>query len=309
MSDELDTELSKGIYVNVGGSWFKAFSEWNEATGGDKIGTFEVTSELLAKDPKLGRVGAIWKYHWFTTDGTFAVEKGKKPFRYVLVSGGYGGGSSGVSSSGPGGPGGRVLASDSGLFEKASYSISLGTGGVADTGNNHRNNPGTDSTVVGGAVSLTTSGQSHGATDVYFTGEVGPWGVSGKGGNGGGCAGSFGQNAGCGSVGQQEYGGGRAGCGCKPGDCYQCGGGCSGCASGHGPINGKGGGGGGGGACCNGGAGRGAGGGFIIAYEVAKMEPTFTSEAFLNDFEVPHDVDADLSTDFDDEIEDIFNAG
>jgi len=34
MSDSLDDGLAKGIYVNVGGSWYKAFSEWNDATGG-----------------------------------------------------------------------------------------------------------------------------------------------------------------------------------------------------------------------------------------------------------------------------------
>ena len=253
---------------------------YNKASGGDDVGTFIVTQELLDADPYLENVGAVWKYHHFVTSGTLDVTQSAQPFRYVLVGGGRGGGFTHATGGQSGGIGGRVKGSDDLSLSLGAHTVTLGEGGTTA----HTTGVmGADSTVAfEGSTILTTSGGASGKRDVYFTGRVGPWGVSGSGGPGGGCANSFGVHAGCGGLGQQDYGGAQGRCGCLPSACHECGGGCSGCASGHGVWHGHGGGGGAGGSCCNGGAGNGGRGGFIIAYRTAAMEARVMSDEMLN---------------------------
>lgn len=236
---------------------------FNSASGGDDVGTFVVTSALLASDPLLEGVGATWKYHHFLNSGTLTVDRALEPFRYVLVGGGYKGGE---WTNHQGGLGGKVVSSDSTIFtDNVSF-----TAGQGQYGSEGQRLGDVTSTISWDGNTVNTTAGNSGPYDVYMTGQEGPWGVSGRGGNGGYCGGSFGVNAGCGSLGDQDYGGAKGPCGCLPDPCYQCGGGCSGCASGHGVWNGHGGGGAGTGQCCSGAAGGAGGrGGFIVAYRIA----------------------------------------
>jgi len=124
MSGELDTELSKGIYVNVGGSWFKAFSEWNSATGG-----------TVTDVDNYNGTGQKWRVHTFTDSGTFTVTNAGKPFRVLVVGGGGGGNPSGQLDPGgiyigtASGGGGGVYASDSELLGVEAFPVKVGKGG------------------------------------------------------------------------------------------------------------------------------------------------------------------------------------
>ena len=301
------TRVAAGLWLIAKGSG-GAGSYFNNAIGGDAVGTFTVDASLLAADPLLEEVGAVWKWHHFTTSRDFTVLESQQPFRYVLVSGGGGGGSSGTTGAGKPGTGGRIAAGDALTLTVGTYTVTLGAGGAGNTGNTNNSIAGADSTVAdGGGVVLTTAGKATGKRNVHLTGQVGPWGVGGAGGGGGGCASSFGQRAGCGGVGDQDYGGGKANCGCASNPCTDCGGGCINCQSGHGVWHGHGGGGGGGGACCNGGAAAGGRGGFIVAYRVGEMMRSQPSADYIDSFteELP---DIDVSVDFDDDIAAVFDA-
>lgn len=255
------TSVGRGRSNNFGST--KTTTNWNSATGGDHEGSFIVTSDILSADPNFNEVGSTWKWHWFTSSGTFSVQDGPVPFRILLIGGGQAGRNSASSGSGSGGTGGRVLINNSASFSSGDVTVSLGNGGSPSGGG------GGASTLTqsGTTLSSANGGHSGGQLQHFLMGGSADY-VSGSGGSGGGCAGSFGQRAGCGSLGQQNAGGGRGGCGCQPGDCYQCGGGCINCSSGHGALNGYGGGGGGGGACCGSGAGSGGRGGFIVCYRI-----------------------------------------
>mgnify|MGYP000072885981 CR=1 FL=1 len=124
MSSELDTELAKGIYVNVGGSWFKAFTEFNEATGG-------TVSTYTKSD------GTKWKVHTFTSNDTFTVTKAARPFRVLLVGGGAGGsgynpsccGGSGCERGSTPGGGGNHYYNNSLSIGKGDFPVVVGGGG------------------------------------------------------------------------------------------------------------------------------------------------------------------------------------
>jgi len=109
----------KGIYVNVGGSWYMAFSEWNEATGGS-------VTEFTKSD------GSKWRRHTFTSNGTLTVKKNPKPFDLFACGGGGGGGGGGIADVGygglPGGSGGAYHLQNVDM-KKESVSITVGGGG------------------------------------------------------------------------------------------------------------------------------------------------------------------------------------
>ncbi len=267
--------------VNIAGRGESATTDafqlnYNEATGGDEVATFEVTQELLDADPLLGEVGAVWKYHWFKTNGTFTAKGNSQPFRYMMVGGGRAGGHSCNSGGGKGGAGGALVFDDAAVLPNGDIVFTQGNGGAANNNCANGNYAGTDSTLSGAATVTTTGGSTTGKAS-WLTGSL-DWGFGGKGGTGGGCANSFGVRAGCGTLGAQAWGAGKGACGGAANPCTDCGGGCVDCAPGHGALNGYGGGGGGSGACSGGGGGHGSKGGFIVAYQVAQMETPFVRE-------------------------------
>ena len=105
----------KTLYVNVGGSWFKAYEGWNSATGGTVTDVDDYNG-----------TGQKWRVHTFTSSGTFTVQVADQPFR-VLVGGGGGGGAGGGGAAGASGSGGRIWTSDA-------YSFQQGQAVAADIG-------------------------------------------------------------------------------------------------------------------------------------------------------------------------------
>jgi hypothetical protein len=249
---------------------------YNKASGGDEVATFEVTQELLDADPLLEEVGAVWKYHWFKANGTFTITSNPREFRYMMVGGGRAGGHSCNTGHGKGGPGGNLVFDDAAVLSIGDIVFTQGNGGTAQNNCANANYGGTDSTLSGTATVTTSGGITSGKAS-WLTGSL-DWGFGGQGGHGGSCANSFGVRAGCGGVGKQAWGAGKGSCGGANNPCTDCGGGCIDCAPGHGALNGYGGGGGGSGACGGGGGGHGAKGGFIVAYRVAVMETPFMRE-------------------------------
>ena len=149
-----------------------------------------------------------YKYHTFTSSGTFTVSKGSATVEYLVVAGGGGGG--GANSSGSGGRGGGgaggMLAGSS-VFSSGSYTVTIGAGGAGGAaGANHGSNGSNSS--ISGSVTITSLGGGYGAA---YTGTQ----IGGTGGSGGGSA--YNATGGSGTPGQGNNGGGNATGGCGGG--------------------------------------------------------------------------------------------
>ena len=132
-----------------------------------------------------------YKYHTFTSSGTFQVTSlASGSMEYMIVAGGAGG----AGGHGGGGGGGGLLENNAFTPSVASYSVSIGAGGAAKTSDGN-GSAGTDSTFN----SQTASGGGYG----------GGYGNSGgNGGSGGGSGGATGGiSAGAGTSGQGNDGG------------------------------------------------------------------------------------------------------
>jgi len=270
MSGELDTELSKGIYVNVSGSWYKAFSEWNEATGG-----------TVTDVDNYNGSGQKWRVHTFTGNGTLTVKKAAKPFRVLAIGGGGNGGNrSGDMFTYCGGGGGGGLTDKAGVsFTVGDHSVTVGAGAGVFT--DHGGYTGGASSVNGVSAG---GGGGGGAGPAYPpSGNGGPNGSQGVPAKGGGGAnqGHSGSRSGGSGVASDitgtstYYGGGGGGGWGQGGGGGGRGGGGSGGTSGpaygpHHPGNGANGLGGGGGGACDHYApgGKGGSGVVIIAYQI-----------------------------------------
>jgi hypothetical protein len=100
-----------------------------------------------------------YKYHTFTSDGTFTVSSGGS-VEYLVVAGG---GSGGRGNGGSGGGAGGMLTGTASLSAQ-SYTITVGAGGADRTGSNSIGNNGQNSTFAGsGFTTLTAIGGGGGA--------------------------------------------------------------------------------------------------------------------------------------------------
>jgi len=139
----------KTLYVNVGGSWFKAYEGWNAATGGTVTDVDDYNG-----------TGQKWRVHTFTSNGTFTVKTAAKPFRVLVVGGGGGNGSCTSDSAGNGpGNGGAVFTDDKMSLDVSSYNFTIGSGGGARGNSNGAGGSGGSTTAFGKTMG---GGGSHG---------------------------------------------------------------------------------------------------------------------------------------------------
>jgi len=145
---------SQNVYVKDGGVWRLVFQK---------------SSPVTATGGSISTPGDGYKYHVFTSPGSFVVSSAGSPgaIEYLAIGGGGGGGNGGDSSGGGGGAGGLVYNS-SFTVTATTYSFTVGGGGGA-TAN------GTDTT----AFTITALGGGYGSF------RTGP-------GNAGGCGGGSG---------------------------------------------------------------------------------------------------------------------
>jgi len=142
-----------------------------------------------------------YKVHTFETSGTFTVTDGSGNVELLIVGGGGAGGWCSLSSAGGGGGGGGVREIPAYAVVPGAYTVTVGAGGVTNSGTNPPSGDGGDSSFDG----ETAVGGGHGGSthSVSFpTGEDGAGGGSGGGGSAGGHSG------GLGTSGQGEAGGG-----------------------------------------------------------------------------------------------------
>lgn len=150
--------------------------------------------------------GSVYKFHRFTSNGTFTMVSGStNNARVMVVAGGGGGG-----ARGGGGAGGviytssvQLIAPPSGVVEN--FGIVIGTGGAAYNGTafNTSAKNGTNTTVTGPSNFVAIGGGRGG----QFSG-VGQELAPGNGGSGGGASGLTGGSIGLGTSGQGNNGGG-----------------------------------------------------------------------------------------------------
>jgi hypothetical protein len=180
------------------------------------VGTSPSTGPKASGGNTITTDGTYW-YHAFLTSGTF------NPIMSLscdtlIVAGGGGGGGTGNGIAGGGGAGGlRGLTSQS-FVGSTAYTVSVGSGGVGgrSTGTYHGTNGG-NSSIIGGAISLSATGGGAGGANNASTNLTGQAGGSGGGGSAGytfgtGNAGSYspveGYRGGTGVVNLNSAGGG-----------------------------------------------------------------------------------------------------
>lgn len=141
-----------------------------------------------------------YRYHTFTSSGTFSVTKGVADIEYLVVAGG--GGSTGRYGGG-GGAGGLLQGTAASV--SSDVTITIGGGGAAGPNGpgSARGDSGTNTTLTGGISLTAIGGGAGGATDSNQTGL--------NGGSGGG--GSNGSAGGSGTSGQGNAGGAGFGSG------------------------------------------------------------------------------------------------
>jgi hypothetical protein len=116
-----------------------------------------------------------YKYHTFTSSGTFTVTSGAKTVEYLIIAGG---GSGGPGTAGGGGAGG--LLSGTYTASVQAYSIVIGGGGAGTTSPSAVHTNGTNSTALG----LTAIGGGKGAGTQNSNYSAYPAGSGGSGGGG-----------------------------------------------------------------------------------------------------------------------------
>jgi len=159
-----------------------------------------------------------FKIHTFNSSDTFATTAdwpSGRTIQYLVVAGGGGSNNPTINGyGGGGGAGGLLTASGVALSASTNYVATIGAGGGANTN-------GTNSTLIGGAVSVTAIGGGGSTDQSNGNGQAGGSGgggqnIAGYGQNGFGGAGTAGQgNAGANGTGKQDSGesGGGGGAG------------------------------------------------------------------------------------------------
>ena len=220
---------------SAGDQWFdttsgvNAMKVWSGSSWGQMSNKFSATGGTES-------VSAGYKYHTFTSSGTFTIISGTYPVECLVVGGGGGGGG---SHGGGGGAGGYRVTDSIVMFNKVQHAIIVGAG-AAQLGANGVGASGSSSVIStvtslggggGGYENVAgTSGSSGGGGGGKTTG--GGSGTAGQGNSGGAGANSVGYGggggggaSGVGGVGGSAGGGGGAGTTWLNGSTYAGGGG------------------------------------------------------------------------------------
>jgi hypothetical protein len=191
--------------------------------------SLDIIPEIVATGGDITTLGG-YKYHTFTSSGTFQVTSGSGSVSYFIVAGGGGGGrgNSGGNEAGGGGAGGLIQGSQN--ISVASYSIIIGGGGGSETQGS--NSSAFSQTAIGGGRGASGGGsagsggsggggahnQTSGGSGTTGQGNSGGTPNTGSRGGGGGGAGAPGASVGPGGSGliptiaTTFYAGGGAGC-------------------------------------------------------------------------------------------------
>ena len=169
--------------------------------------TFSITSNALPTGGTITTSGS-YRIHTFTGNGTFVVPSTSRSIEYLIVAGGASGGS---GLAGGGGAGGfRTNVGSATSFSANSYAITVGGGGAPNSQNTTFGGDGVNSSIIGGAISLSATGGGSGSP--YPGSVAGKNGGSGGGGAGTGTEGQY-STAGSGNAGGyspvEGYAGGR----------------------------------------------------------------------------------------------------
>ena len=193
-----------------------------------RSGQWLAVSDVVSADGGTIAVAGGYKYHTFTSSGTFSVRSGSTVVEYLIVAGGGSHRAGGaVTGSGGGGAGGVV---DSSITATAqTYPIVIGAGGAgasgAGNGSNGDNSTAFGQTAIGGGRGASYNGwaaasggsgggggyaPTAGAAGTLGQGNAGGTGINGTtrvGGGGGGAGGAGGDGSGSGSSGVAGNGG------------------------------------------------------------------------------------------------------
>jgi hypothetical protein len=149
-----------------------------------------------------------YKYHTFTSSGTFQITSGSKNFQMLVVAGGASGGSQGSAAGG--GAGGLRSQTISGTA--GSYTVTVGAGGASMYPNPGRGINGSSSSVSGnGMTAYNTTGGGGGANDYGYGQSHGLSGGSGGGEGRSGGTGNYSSSPGAGNAGAYSPSEGNAG--------------------------------------------------------------------------------------------------
>ena len=169
-----------------------------------------------------------YKIHTFTSSGTFTVTQGTANIEYLVIGGGGGGGTVSSVPGGGGGAGGyrcSVVGESSGGGANAepvvnlgagTYTITVGAGGTGGPSDNTTGNQGSNSSISGPGISITSIGGGGGGGN-QTTPTSGGSGGGGQESDGIGASGTSGQGYAGGNGSESgNYGGGGGGAG-EPG--------------------------------------------------------------------------------------------
>lgn len=135
-----------------------------------------------------------WRYHTFTSDGTFTANIDIPNAEWLIVAGGGPGGGGVTSNAGGGGGGGGGVVTGSGPLSAGTYGVTVGEGGVPHENNGENSSIDGVGTAIGGGHGARSGGSPY---------------APGNGGSGGGASpGVNGGNPGTGTAGQGHDGGG-----------------------------------------------------------------------------------------------------
>jgi hypothetical protein len=178
-----DTAAINSITLTPGGGSFVANSTFS-LYGIAATGTSPSSGPKASGGNTITTDGTYW-YHAFLTSGTFTPIQSLS-CDTLIVAGGGGGGGTGNGIAGGGGAGGlRGLTSQS-FVGSTAYTVSVGAGGVGglSAGTYHGTNGG-NSSIIGGALSLSATGGGAGGANNASTNLTGQAGGSGGGGSAG----------------------------------------------------------------------------------------------------------------------------
>jgi hypothetical protein len=176
------------------------------------FGPFASGGNIVAND------GTYW-YHAFTSTGNFVPVK-SLTCDVLVVAGGGSGGVGGGSWGGGGGAGGYRTTLDTSALsfvKDTAYTCTIGAGGVSTVNRALGNTSGSNSSIIGGAISYSATGGGRGGS------ENSNWWLGGSGGSGGG--GNYQQNPGSGNAGGYTPVEGYAGATARSGNDSSAGGG------------------------------------------------------------------------------------
>ena len=142
------------------------------------VGTTPVVAPLATGGNIVANDGTYW-YHAFLTSGNFVPQTALTCDTLVIAGGGAGGGSTGDAGGG-GGAGGYRLLTNQATASLTNYLVTIGAGGTGVS--NSRGTSGTNSSIVGGLLSISSTGGGGGGGSITINGANG--GSGGGGGSG-----------------------------------------------------------------------------------------------------------------------------